>query len=104
MRYHYGLGVGHTYTCRKSEASVGSSELEECQSLDSEEYLVNTSDEVSSVPLGAQQPVRTTQSDIEESDSSSCSVDDWDEDDWEDDADTDISNDEVFLAMDEMYD
>jgi hypothetical protein len=102
MRYYYGLGIGHTYARRKSEASFGSSGLEESQSLGSEEYLVGTSDGVPSVPLGAQQPTRTTQS--EESDSSSCSVDDWDEDDWEDDADTDISDDEVFLAMEDMYD
>jgi len=86
MRYHYGLGVGHTYA--HSHASTSSIHEADLQTLDGEEVDLSCSN----AGLEPEEEGSDSEFDLEDLDSS--------DDSYGDNMDLD---DEELLAMEEMY-
>jgi hypothetical protein len=98
MRYHWGLGVGHSYAHGHapgpSQVHTGESGLDE---EETDIFLADINDNQDTMPVFAQ--------DHDSDSSSSLNSVDYDRDLWEDEPsdDDEVSDDEDFYQMEYMY-
>jgi hypothetical protein len=98
MRFHYGLGVGHTYN--HGQQSVSPDQESHPQGEDENIPDASDADEEQNTPSTSGEHLRA-QSSTSSHDSRDDNTDSWDGDSEDDDADA--SDDEEFYGLEDMY-